>query len=150
MRVVNDGDKGLRNFVESVMGRRVQCQLDWFHIGMRLELLRKIVQMPQTYPEYCKNPKAWMPAEEKVSKFRNALWHGRSSRAIQLFAELRHEVGHLINHRMSKKQQMRWSPAGAHYLLQVRVERLNGTLPDRSRQWYPRFRAPSAFNLHHT
>jgi hypothetical protein len=28
-------------------------------------------------------------------------------------------MNHLINHRMSKKQQMRWSPAGAHSLLQV-------------------------------
>ena len=40
-------------------------------------------------------------------------------------------MNHLINHRMSKKQQMRWTPAGAHYLLQVRVELLNGTLLDR-------------------
>jgi len=37
-------------------------------------------------------------------------------------------MNHLINHRMSKKQQMRWSPAGAHHLLQVRAELLNGTL----------------------
>jgi len=37
-------------------------------------------------------------------------------------------MNHLINHRMSKTQQMRWSPAGAHYLLQVRAEVLNGTL----------------------
>jgi hypothetical protein len=39
-------------------------------------------------------------------------------------------MNHLVNHRLSKKQQMRWSPAGAHYLLQVRAELLNGTLTD--------------------
>jgi hypothetical protein len=39
-------------------------------------------------------------------------------------------MNHLVNHRLSKKQQTRWSPEGAHYLLQVRAELLNGTLPD--------------------
>ena len=29
---------------------------------------------------------------------------------------------------MNKRQQMRWSPAGAHQLLQVRAAALNGTL----------------------
>ena len=30
-------------------------------------------------------------------------------------------MNHLVNHRSSKKQQTRWSPEGAHYLLQVRA-----------------------------
>jgi hypothetical protein len=34
---------------------------------------------------------------------------------------------------------MRWSPEGAHYLLQVRTELLNGTLPARYRILYPGF-----------
>jgi hypothetical protein len=54
-------------------------------------------------------------------------------------------MNHLINHRMSKKQQMRWSPAGAHSLLQVRVELLNGTLLDRFRVWHERFRTSSRY-----
>jgi hypothetical protein len=41
---------------------------------------------------------------------------------------------HLINHRLGKRQQMRWTPAGAHYLMQVRVNVLNGTLLKRSRR----------------
>jgi len=40
---------------------------------------------------------------------------------------------------------MRWSPAGAHYLLQVRAELLNGTLTDAYRVANPRFRGPSGF-----
>ena len=48
----------------------------------------------------------------------------------------------LVNHRSSKKQQMRWSPEGAHYLLQVRAELLNGTLLDGYRLANPRFRDP--------
>ena len=54
-------------------------------------------------------------------------------------------MNHLVNHRLSKKQQMRWSPEGAHYLLQVRAELLNGTLTDAYRVANPRFRGPSGF-----
>jgi len=35
-------------------------------------------------------------------------------------------VAVLINHRMNKRQQMRWSRQGAHRLLQVRAAILNG------------------------
>jgi len=54
-------------------------------------------------------------------------------------------MNHLINHRMGKRQQMRWSPAGAHYLLQVRVEVLNGTLLNRFRAWHERLEGPSRY-----
>jgi hypothetical protein len=46
MRVVTDGDDGLRNFVQRSSPRPMESQLDWFHIGMRLQLLRKAVVMP--------------------------------------------------------------------------------------------------------
>jgi hypothetical protein len=36
-RVVSDGDDGLRNLMQTSMGKHVQSQLDWLHIGMRLE-----------------------------------------------------------------------------------------------------------------
>jgi hypothetical protein len=55
-------------------------------------------------------------------------------------------MNHLVNHRLSKKQQMRWSPEGAHYLLQVRAELLNGTLTDAYRVANPRFRGSSGFS----
>jgi hypothetical protein len=48
---------------------------------------------------------------------------------------------HLVNHRLRKKQQMRWSPEGP----QVRAELLNGTLTDAYRVANPRFRASSGF-----
>jgi len=34
----------------------------------------------------------------------------------------------VVSHRMAKKQQMRWTDEGAHYLAQVRVAVLNGEL----------------------
>jgi hypothetical protein len=35
-------------------------------------------------------------------------------------------VNHLVNRRMNKSQQMRWSAHGAHQVLQVRAALLNG------------------------
>jgi hypothetical protein len=203
IRVVSDGDDGLRNFVQASLGKQVQSQLDWFHIGMRLERLRKAVRLPMTYAEFLRNPDQLKPLERRVSGIRDVLWRGRPWRALLQLARLRRDIerwaakhpsvgadslgrvtraigefqgyvggnrrsvpsfakaraarrristahvesvmNHLINHRMSKKQQMRWSPADAHSLLQVRVERLNGTLLDRFRVWHERFRASSGY-----
>ena len=204
MRVVTDGDDGLRKFVQRSSPRPMESQLDWFHIGMRLELLRKAVVMPTTYREYLEDPHASDPLQRRVSRLRDALWRGKSWRAVLEFAWLRRDINewaikhpgpcsqsvsrarqvikefrqyvcgnrrsvpdfareraaghristahvesvmnHLVNHRLSKKQQMRWSPEGAHYLLQVRAELLNGTLLDAYRTANRRFRAPSGFS----
>lgn len=51
-------------------------------------------------------------------------------------------MNHLINHRLSKRQQMRWSINGAHYLLQARVELLDGKLQEQIIYKYPHFRSP--------
>ena len=48
-------------------------------------------------------------------------------------------VNQLIDKRMSKSQQMRWSPRGAHWLLQVRAELVDGCLGDAFARWYPGF-----------
>jgi hypothetical protein len=53
-------------------------------------------------------------------------------------------MNHLINRRLSKRQQMRWSMKGAHYLLQTRVELLDGRLGSCFRDRYPHFRSPEA------
>jgi hypothetical protein len=204
MRVVTDGDDGLRNFVQRSSPRPMESQLDWFHIGMKLELLRKAVVMPVTYQEYLEDPHAFHPLQRRISRLRDSLWRGRSWQARLQFAWMRGDIdrwaaehpgrcaqsvrrakqviqefrfyvcgnrrslpdfakqraaghristahvesvmNHLVNHRLSKKQQMRWSPEGAHYLLQVRAELLNGTLLDGYRIANPRFRGPSGFS----
>src|SRR5664279_5229898 len=48
-------------------------------------------------------------------------------------------LNQVISKRMVKKQQMRWSPRGAHLLLQIRTRVLNDTLTDDYRRWYPAF-----------
>ena len=40
---------------------------------------------------------------------------------------------------MVKKQQMRWTPEGAHLLLQLRTRTLNGELATTFHAWYPDF-----------
>jgi hypothetical protein len=46
-------------------------------------------------------------------------------------------VNRVISKRMVKKQAMRWTPEGAHLLLQVRTRVLNDELARDFRRWYP-------------
>src|SRR3954465_14874769 len=46
-------------------------------------------------------------------------------------------VNLVVGKRFAKKQQMQWSKAGAHLLLQTRAQTLDGTLPETFRKWSP-------------
>ncbi|NPT57167.1 ISKra4 family transposase [Paraburkholderia elongata] len=48
-------------------------------------------------------------------------------------------MNHLINRRLTKRQQTRWSMKGAHYLLQTRVELLDGRLETCFAKRFPHF-----------
>ncbi len=48
-------------------------------------------------------------------------------------------VNQVISKRMVKKQQMRWTPQGAHLLLQVRTRVLNDQLASDFHRWSPNF-----------
>jgi hypothetical protein len=48
-------------------------------------------------------------------------------------------VNQVISKRMVTKQQMRWTPHGAHLLLQIRTRVLNDQLTGDFRRWYPGF-----------
>lgn len=48
-------------------------------------------------------------------------------------------MNQLVSKRMVKKQQMRWTPRGAHLLLQVRARVLNNQLAGDFHRWYPAF-----------
>ena len=49
-------------------------------------------------------------------------------------------VNQVIDKRFDKRQSMRWTPKGAHLLLQTRTHVLNGDLDDLLRRKYPAFR----------
>ena len=67
----------------------------------------------------------------------------RSGEAISS-AFVESAVNQVVSKRMVKKQQMRWTPKGAHLLLQVRTRVLNDDLANDFQRWYPAFVAPSA------
>jgi hypothetical protein len=46
-------------------------------------------------------------------------------------------VNQVVSRRMVKKQQMRWTKEGAHRLLQVRTQVLDGELAKTFARWYP-------------
>jgi hypothetical protein len=46
-------------------------------------------------------------------------------------------VNQVVSRRMVKQQQMRWTPRGAHLLLQVRTQVLNKDLREIFGRWYP-------------
>jgi len=93
-------------------------------------------------------------ADDKQRAFYNRLsefctYIGRNSEQIPNYGE-RHRCGEpistataeatvnqVISRRMVKKQQMRWSPRGAHLLLQVRTRVLNNDLAGDFARWYP-------------
>jgi len=49
-------------------------------------------------------------------------------------------INQVVSKRMVKKQQMQWTPEGAHLLLQVRTQVLNDDWEATFRTWYPSFR----------
>jgi hypothetical protein len=61
-------------------------------------------------------------------------------------ADVESTVNELVNWRMGKKQQMRWSPTSAQLHLRVRAADLNGRLPD---YVAAEFRSGEADRCHH-
>jgi hypothetical protein len=52
-------------------------------------------------------------------------------------------VNQIVDKRFDKRQSMRWTPTGAHLLLQARTRVLNGDLDQLIRSRYPNFRKPA-------
>ncbi len=56
-------------------------------------------------------------------------------------------VNQIVDKRFDKRQSMRWTPQGAHLLLQTRTRVLNGDLDQLIRRRYPAFRKPAGNDL---
>ena len=50
-------------------------------------------------------------------------------------------INQVVSKRFVKKQQMQWTPEGAHLLLQTRTRVLDDDLEEAFREWYPKFRS---------
>ena len=53
-------------------------------------------------------------------------------------------INQIVSKLFEKKQQMQWTPKGAHLFLQTQTKVLNDELDDVFRQWYPKFRPETA------
>ena len=90
---------------------------------------RKLLKMVTEFGGYIRANGAWIP---------NYGERYRCGEAISS-AFVESAVNQIVSKRMVKKQQMRWTPEGAHLLLQARTRTLNGDLAATFRGWYPAF-----------
>ena len=92
---------------------------------------RKLSKTIAEFGGYIRANAAWIP---------NYGERFRSGEAISS-AFVESTVNQVVSKRMVKKQQMRWTPKGAHLLLQIRTRVLNDDLAADFQRWYPSFSA---------
>ncbi|MEV0585326.1 ISKra4 family transposase [Nonomuraea sp. NPDC050310] len=187
-----DGGEDIRD-LPCYLIPQAEHYLDWFHITMRLTVLRQSTRSlpapPADVADFTIDPSG---TDRILERIKNYLWHGNTFRALHLLNNLvedyellcagepddkrcafytrlaefhtyidrnQHEipnygerhrngeaissataeatVNHVISRRMVKKQRMRWTPRGAHRLLQIRTRVLNRDLDADFACWYP-------------
>jgi hypothetical protein len=77
---------------------------------------RKLLKAVRAFETYVTNNRAFVPNYGERYRQRETI--------PTAFVES--AVNQVVSRRFVKKQQMRWTPAGAHLLLQIRIEVLNG------------------------
>jgi hypothetical protein len=92
---------------------------------------RKLLKAVEEFHTYIENNKGFIPN------------YGERYRAGERISTgfVESTVNQVISKRFCKKQQMAWTPRGAHLLLQIRTRVLNGDWEATFREWYPGFRA---------
>ncbi|MCK2238977.1 MULTISPECIES: ISKra4 family transposase [unclassified Crossiella] len=192
-----DGGEDIRD-LPRYLNPQAEHYLDWFHITMRLTVLRQMTRsLPEPPPEQDEEfpvPAGVAPgaADATLDRIKHFLWHGNTFRAPDLLSDLVADfeclaepaqrqqaflarlaefrgyiannankipnygerrrngdvvssamaeatVNLVVSRRMVKKQQMRWSPRGAHLLLQLQTRVLNRDLAADFGRWYPGF-----------
>jgi hypothetical protein len=88
---------------------------------------RKLLKAVRAFETYVTNHQAFIPNDGERYRQGKAISTG--------FAES--AVNQVVSKRFVKKQQMRWSECGAHLLLQIRVQVLNGDWCATLSRWYP-------------
>lgn len=189
---LSDGGENVRN-LQLHLSPQAEHLLDWFHITMRITVIRQMLKGLQPHPDMWITPETMREQMERVKWF---LWHGNTYQALKILLTIREPleicfdqknkhgktwralndfvtyiqnnrrfitnyseryhhgeristgfvesaVNQVISKRFAKKQQMRWTRQGAHFLLQVRVKVLNEDLHDQFQTWYPQFNIQS-------
>jgi hypothetical protein len=101
--------------------------MDLGDIGPVTEGLKKLRKAVHEFQGYIAANKPFIP------NYGDRYRHGETISTA--FAES--TVNQVVSRRMVKQQQMRWTPRGAHLLLQVRTQALNDDLRATFGRWYP-------------
>src|SRR5690348_7020554 len=88
---------------------------------------RKLLKAVRAFETYVANHRAFIP------KYGERYRKGK----VISTAFVESAVNQVVSKRFVKQQQMRWTEAGAHLLLQIRVEVLNGDWRATLSRWYP-------------
>jgi DNA-directed RNA polymerase subunit RPC12/RpoP len=199
----SDGGDTVREVAEQ-LNPQAEHILDWFHLTMRLTVLR---QCARGLAKAKAIPEDERTLERRLESAKHYLWHGTVRHALagledlamdlecwgcddegnrhpqpdgeaaermlsyvrELVTYITNNTGCIVNYgeryrngeristgfvestinqvvskRMVKKQQMQWTPEGAHLLLHVRTQVLNGEWEGTFRTWYPGFRPLTA------
>ena len=94
---------------------------------------QKLLRTIREFGNYIATNQAYIP--DYGDRCRNG------ERISSAFAES--AVNQLVSRRMVKQQQMHWTQRGAHLLLQVRAQVMNGDLRSTFTRWYPGMKAGS-------
>ena len=108
----------------------VEMDLEGAAFENQEETTRKLLKAVEEFTTYIQRNRGFIP--NYGERYRNG------ERISTGFVES--AVNQVISKRFVKKQQMRWTPRGAHLLLQTRTKVLNGDLENTFRRWYPAFR----------
>jgi hypothetical protein len=92
---------------------------------------RKLLKAVRAFETYVTAQRAFLPNYGERYRQQEAISTGFTESA----------VNQVVSKRFVKKQQMRWTEAGAHLLLQIRVQVLNGDWRSTFSRWYPAMEA---------
>ncbi|MDH4084715.1 MAG: ISKra4 family transposase [Nitrospira sp.] len=111
---------------------RLLCDLDLTH--HRSHSVAKLCRSVSEFDTDIRNNRAFIP---------NVGERYRQGETIST-AFVESTINQVVSTRFVKKQQMQWTPEGAHLLLQTRTKVLDGDLDAAFRDWYPQFRQAAA------
>jgi len=92
---------------------------------------RKLLKAVQEFHTYIDRNRVFVPNDGERYRYGECISTG--------FVES--TVNQVISKRFVKQQQMRWSPRGAHLVLQMRTRVLNEELQQTFQRWYPRMQS---------
>jgi hypothetical protein len=131
-------------------------RLKWYlwhgNVFRALQVIEAIQMDLETYEEEKAEPDKFTKLLKAVREFRSYIEtnggfipnYGERYRYGETISSafVESTINWVVSKRMVKQQQMRWTKRGAHLLLQVRTQTLNGDLRDTFGRWYPAMPRP--------